>query len=67
MPELEGHIQRGDFSRWIADVFGDQALADDLRALEQRHRAGRTETASEMASAVRARYDLVEDPFEVTV
>ena len=31
---------RGDFSRWIGDVFGNRALAGELRALEERYRAG---------------------------
>jgi hypothetical protein len=49
-----GHITRGDFSRWIGDVFGDRALAGELRALEARYRTGsRAETISEMAAAVR--------------
>jgi hypothetical protein len=59
LPLLGGHLGRGDFSRWIADVFGDRALADDLRALEQKYRSGsREEIVSEVANAVRARYDL---------
>jgi hypothetical protein len=59
---LAGHITRGDFSRWIGDVFGDRALAGELGALEDRYRAGsRNETVPEMASAVRGRYDLSED------
>ena len=59
---LTPHIARGDFSRWIGDVFGDRALADELRALEERGRAGLgAETAPEMASAVRGRYDLSDD------
>ena len=37
---LAAYIARGDFSRWIGDVFGDRALADELRLLEERHRAG---------------------------
>lgn len=62
---LTGYIIRGDFSRWIGDVFGDRALAGELRALEERYRAGsRTETVPEMASAVRGRYDLAEDEVE---
>jgi hydroxymethylpyrimidine pyrophosphatase-like HAD family hydrolase len=62
---LAGYIVRGDFSRWIADVFGDRALAGELRALERRYRAGsREETVAEMASAVRGRYDLAEDELE---
>ena len=59
---LEGYVVRGDFSRWIADVFGDRALADELRGLEQRYRAGsRDQTLPEMANAVRGRYDLLGD------
>lgn len=62
---LEGYIVRGDFSRWIRDVFGDHALASELRALEERYQAGsRGETLSEMAGAVRGRYDLAEDELE---
>jgi hypothetical protein len=62
---LAGYITRSDFSRWIGDVFGDRALAGELRALEERYRAGsRTETVPEMASAVRSRYDLAEDERE---
>jgi hypothetical protein len=56
---------RGDFSRWIGDVFGDHALADDLRTIEQRYRAGlRDEALPAMANAVRGRYDLAEDELE---
>jgi hypothetical protein len=62
---LAGHIARGDFSRWIADVFGDRALASELRTLEQKYRAGsRQETVAEIAGAVRGRYDLAEDELE---
>jgi len=58
---LDGYIDRGDFSRWIADVFGDRALADELRALEDRHRsASRTETLPAIVNAVRGRYDLTD-------
>jgi hypothetical protein len=63
---LAGYIARGDFSRWIGDVFGDHALAGELQALEQRHRAGAQETVPEMASAVRGRYDLAEDELDTT-
>lgn len=58
---LEGHLVRGDFSRWIGGVFGDHALAAELRELENRHRSGRSDTISEIAGAIRARYELVED------
>ena len=62
---LSDYIVRGDFSRWIRDVFGDHALADDLRGLEERYRAGSdVGTIQEMASAVRARYDLSQEEAE---
>jgi hypothetical protein len=64
---LAGHLTRGDFSRWIADVFGDHALAAELKGLEERYRSGsRVETLPEMARAVRGRYDLAEDEVEPT-
>ena len=70
MAELEGapasyldpYVRRGDFSRWIADVLGDHALATELRTLEERHRAAaHAETVPEMVAAIRTRYDFVDD------
>lgn len=64
--QLAGHVARGDFSRWIAEVFGDHALAAELRGLERDHGAVlREETVAGMADAVRGRYDLGEDEVEV--
>ena len=58
---LEPFVERGDFSRWIQDVFGDHALAAELRAIEDRHRtAPSDDTAAEIAARVRARYDLAD-------
>ncbi len=34
------HARRGDFSRWIANVFVDHRLASDIRKIEQRYRLG---------------------------
>jgi hydroxymethylpyrimidine pyrophosphatase-like HAD family hydrolase len=63
---LEPYVVRGDFSRWIGDVFGDHALAEELHALERRHRLHhREDTLPEIASAIRARYDLVPDELEL--
>ncbi|MGE3403308.1 MAG: HAD hydrolase family protein [Vicinamibacterales bacterium] len=67
LPALEGYLKRGDFSRWIRDVFGDRALADELRDLEERHRTTpRAETIADIIEAVRGRYDLVEGETVVT-
>ena len=58
----EGYLRRGDFSRWIADVFGDYALARELRLQEARYIRGEDrDTLPEIAEAVRARYDLTEE------
>ena len=48
--------------RWIRDVFGDHALAAELRAIESRHR-GRAgpDTVPDLIDAIRARYDLRDD------
>ena len=40
---VEGHILRGDFSRWIAAVFHDQLLVSEVQELEQRYRYGRSQ------------------------
>jgi hypothetical protein len=59
---FEPYLQRGDFSRWIADVFGDHALAGQLRTLEARSRdQAAAETIPEIVAAIRGRYDLVDE------
>jgi hypothetical protein len=56
---LDGHARRGDFSRWIAEVFHDHPLASDLRKLEQRYRLGYVEClADELAGTIRQRYEV---------
>jgi hypothetical protein len=62
LDSLDAYLRRGDFSRWIGDVFGDRALAEELRAHERRYRSGRrSDVVPEIVGAVRARYDLLED------
>ncbi len=57
---LDGHLRRNDFSRWIADVFGDYPLAKTLRQVECDYGTGTTaDVASHIVQAVRARYELV--------
>ena len=56
---VAGYLQRGDFSRWIDDVFGDRALADDLKMYEDRYQIEPTvDVVSDIANAIRSRYDL---------
>lgn len=64
---LDGHLRRHDFSRWIRDVFGDHALADDLQRQEDRYAAGvHIDVVSEIATAIRARYDLTSESDDTT-
>jgi hydroxymethylpyrimidine pyrophosphatase-like HAD family hydrolase len=61
---LAPFIDRGDFSRWIKEVFGDHALAAELRAIEARHRGkSNADTTLALIDAIRARYDLRDDVF----
>jgi hypothetical protein len=60
---IDPYVQRGDLSRWIRDVFGDFALAADLRAIESQHRASPgPDTVPKIVDAVRSRYELLEEP-----
>jgi hydroxymethylpyrimidine pyrophosphatase-like HAD family hydrolase len=54
---LRGHVRRGDFSRWIGDVFRDVHLAGQVRALEERHRLGTLPDFNDaLVHAVQERY-----------
>ena len=56
-PEIDGHLQRHDFSRWIEDVFRDRETAEGVRELEERQRAApRPAVAAEIARLIRERY-----------
>jgi hydroxymethylpyrimidine pyrophosphatase-like HAD family hydrolase len=62
---LQGYLQRGDFSRWIADVFGDHALAADIHEQERRYMSGtELDTIPAIVNAIRGRYDLTADDEE---
>ena len=55
---IEGHAHRGDFSRWIADVFRDHFLASDIRKVEQRYRLGHIHNlADSLARPIQERYE----------
>lgn len=64
----DGYLRRGDFSRWIADVFGDRALARELHAHEREYVESRSPDAPvRIADAVRSRYELSEEDAAVLV
>ena len=64
----DGYLRRGDFSRWIADVFGDRALARELQALERAYVESRSgDAVARIAAAVRSRYELAEENDTVVV
>jgi len=58
-PDVQaGHANRGDFSRWIADVFHDHALASEIRKVEQRFRLGHIrDLAKSIAKLIQERYE----------
>ena len=66
--QADGYLHRGDFSRWIADVFGDHALARELQALEREYVDSRPgDVIARIAAAVKSRYELTEEsPFDAT-
>ena len=55
---IAGHAKRGDFSRWIADVFHDHALASEIRKVEQRFRLKHIHDLNEsIAKLIQERYE----------
>ncbi len=64
-PDIEGHLKRHDFSRWIGDVFRDGPLRSHLRDVE--NRAGSEDArdvAADIAQAIRARYETADQTAE---
>lgn len=58
---LDGHARRGDFSRWIAEVFGDQPLAAAMRKVERRLRRGDVSNLrAALIDPIRERYELTD-------
>ena len=56
------HAQRGDFSRWVGDVFQDHSLASDIRKVEQLHRLSRLDDVRQpITSLILERYVVPED------
>ena len=59
---LGEHARRGDFSRWIGDVFHDHRLASDVRKIENQHRLGYMDDVREpIASLIQERYSFSPD------
>ena len=61
-PVVDDHLRRHDFSRWLADVFGDHLLASEIRRLEDRHRAASiVDIRESIIKAISTRYE-IDDP-----
>ena len=59
--DLRGHLVRNDFSRWIANVFGDYPLAHIVAAVEDEYRRGVAPSAIvTIVQSIRARYEFVD-------
>jgi hypothetical protein len=64
----DGYLRRGDFSRWVADVFGDHALARELQGHEREYVQSRSsDTVARIAAAIKSRYELTEQNDGVVV
>ncbi len=59
---IQSHLERHDFSRWLADVFRDSPLASHLRTIEARvGTEDARDVAADIAQAIRARYETATD------
>jgi hypothetical protein len=59
---LAGHMDRGDVSRWVGDVFGDHVLAARIRELEQLQRLKQPlDAVDALRQLVDERYVLLDD------
>jgi hypothetical protein len=59
LPVLEAHARRGDFSRWVSDVFHDHMLGSAIRKVEQRYRLGHIRNLySSLEYSIQERYEL---------
>jgi len=62
---LGGHANRGDFSRWISEVFRDHPLSSSVRKVEEQYRLGHIpDLGGTLATLIRQRYDI---PSTITV
>lgn len=56
------HLQQGDYSRWFADVIGDDDLADAARDVEAQPDAPVNESRARICEAIAERYTQPESP-----
>ncbi|MBI4455289.1 MAG: HAD family hydrolase [Acidobacteria bacterium] len=60
---LDGHLRNHDFSKWIADVFGDYLLASQIRELETQYQLGRAfDINDSMIQLIQERYAVADEP-----
>jgi hydroxymethylpyrimidine pyrophosphatase-like HAD family hydrolase len=60
--EAGPYLRRGDFARWIGDVFGDRALAQELQRHERRFVVTKNQgVLNDIVAAIRSRYDLADE------
>lgn len=54
----QAHVRRGDFSRWVREVVGDDVLASSIETVEAQYRPDEiADVTEQIARAIRARYD----------
>ena len=59
---IEEHLKRHDFSRWLDNVFRDNALGSHVRTIEDRvDTEDAHDVAADIAQAIRARYETAAD------
>jgi hypothetical protein len=56
LASLRHHLNAGDFSRWVAEVLGDQQLARGLRKLERTTPVGATPDRTEILAHIEDHY-----------
>ena len=64
--QADPYLRRGDFARWVGDVFGDHALAKELQRGERRYVLAKDDDVlKQIVATIRTRYDLAEDEEDV--
>jgi hypothetical protein len=56
LASLRHHLNSGDFSRWVAEVLGDQQLARGLRKIERTMPAGAIPDRAEILAHIEDQY-----------